>query len=321
MAQKFFQLTTEAYEASLVLTPTERDLLWYLRSLDPFKDGLEINVVQLAEKLGRHRATINRALKTLMENGWLSQGIKKVRKITLSKDDIPNQSETSAPVSSVPTEVLPVASTPEVVSNTQESPKNFEQTLSRQTECSGDNCSDNATNETLPLQTKRPDDNSPPKPVQAKASESPKTYSNYLKLLKTLSDESQRERFLNFCRRKAAELPQPVRMLDKWIYKNFDFLKAQFQQETGESISQEQSNQGQNHYVRGQGFAVRKPQIKTDVLSPEVVERLDQAIAENRIKNYRYCEPLKRWMVLLNNSAQVEVEVYLDREAIENGNS
>lgn len=67
----------------------------------------------------------------------------------------------------------------------------------------------------------------PPKPAPAKDSSSPQTYSDYSNFIQTLS-EGEREIFLEFGRKKAANLPHPPELPDKWIAANFTELYKQF---------------------------------------------------------------------------------------------
>ncbi|NJN74732.1 MAG: MarR family transcriptional regulator [Limnothrix sp. RL_2_0] len=303
---KFYAFTDADLTSVIQLRASEKDVFLYLRLTDPFGDGCEVIVSAIAERLKRTKSTITRALNVLKEKGLVNFEFTSCK----AKVDGRSSDEPEHPPATLSAELPPEPDhAPEEPPSDAPENQQIHTGIDRYAQESTD------THRNRPIRTGISEE---PEPAQAKASKSPKTYSNYLKLLKTLSDKEQRERFLNFCQRKAAELPQPVRMLDKWIYKNFDFLKAQFQQETGENIGQEQSDGSQSDHVSGQGFAVRKPKKKKNSLAPEVVELLKQAIAAKKIKNFWYCEPLKRWMVLLNNSQQVEVDIYIEREAMTN---
>lgn len=283
IGQKFYALTKERLKEILGLRPAEKDLLLYLRVIDPFNDGCEILVSDAATFLERDKSTITRALHVLSDKGFINLEIISFRaKIigAIAEPEPEPEPETDLDSTDSPTH--------------RPMPPRIDQCPHTST--------DAHTHPEIPAHISEE-----PEPSDDKASTTPKTYSDYLILLKTLSDDVQRERFLSFCERKAAQLPQPVRMLDKWILNNFDFLKAQFFKETGE---QDESG------VNDESSEIRKPKNKKPVLSEKVVEFLQQAIADEKIKNYWFCEPLKRWMVLLNGGRQIEVDVYFEREAI-----
>lgn len=60
---KFYPLQTQEYvRACRELTPAQKDVFYYLKTIAPFGDRcLEINVIELAEQLGRSKFTIGLA--------------------------------------------------------------------------------------------------------------------------------------------------------------------------------------------------------------------------------------------------------------------
>ena len=74
---KFYPLQhSEWLRACQELTPSQRDLLYYIRTLDPYNNGIAINTAEIARTLstnGRnvHRQTISRALKALDQKGFI----------------------------------------------------------------------------------------------------------------------------------------------------------------------------------------------------------------------------------------------------------
>jgi hypothetical protein len=70
-------------------------------------------------------------------------------------------------------------------------------------------------------------ENQSPEPIQAEDSSSPQTNQTYTDFIHTLS-EGEREIFLDFGRKKAANLPHPPELPDKWITANFTELYKQF---------------------------------------------------------------------------------------------
>ena len=336
LTEKFYPITTSEHRVALNIQSTARDLFIHLRTLDPFGDGMEINVSQLAREMGRHRSTISRALKTLRELGWLTDRVKTVRAIQLSspKEIIDAMSPTPLPESQISestspqvedidndvhddelattvTTIEPLVKKQEIIS--VDSSSSVETTLSTSKleivediqKHPSQQCNTYRSNATPVAAMQHPSqqcNKQHPKPKLRKDSKRSKTYSDYLDSLKTLREE-QRERFMEFCRRKADSLPNPVRMLEKWIAANFEFLKAQYISETGDTW----------------GSSVRKKKIHEQKgrkpLPEKIVTFLNKCIKDNKIKNFWYCEPLTRWMVLLDRG-QMEVDIYLEKQGV-----
>lgn len=69
---KFYPLQTEEHlRACRELTPAQRDIYYYLMTLDPDRDGMAINSKEIAEQLGLSRHTVYKALKVLNQLGWI----------------------------------------------------------------------------------------------------------------------------------------------------------------------------------------------------------------------------------------------------------
>ena len=68
---KFYPLQHEEWlRACRELTPAQRDVLYYIRTIDPYNQGIEINCAEIARQLSGservvHRQTVSRALKEL----------------------------------------------------------------------------------------------------------------------------------------------------------------------------------------------------------------------------------------------------------------
>ncbi len=77
---KFYALQTKEYiRACLKLTEAQLNIFYYLKTLDPDGDGVDINIKELATKLGLSRQTVSKTLKVLGQLGWLE-----LEKITVS---------------------------------------------------------------------------------------------------------------------------------------------------------------------------------------------------------------------------------------------
>jgi hypothetical protein len=73
-----------------------------------------------------------------------------------------------------------------------------------------------------------------PEPLPDNNSSSPHTLHTYSDFKKTLS-EGERENFIEFGKKKAAQLPNPPQLPLKWIEKNFDELRSQWYKSKGQS--------------------------------------------------------------------------------------
>jgi DNA-binding MarR family transcriptional regulator len=74
---KFYPLQhAEWLRACQELTPSQRDVLYYIRTLDPYGNGIAINTAEIARTLSSngqivHRQTVSRALKELDRKGFI----------------------------------------------------------------------------------------------------------------------------------------------------------------------------------------------------------------------------------------------------------
>jgi DNA-binding transcriptional ArsR family regulator len=67
------------------LSPTAKDVLYYIRTIDPYSDGVEISATQIARDLGVHRSTVSRALKDLERKGFIDLELIQVKVRVLAK--------------------------------------------------------------------------------------------------------------------------------------------------------------------------------------------------------------------------------------------
>ncbi|MBR8832533.1 MAG: MarR family transcriptional regulator [Stigonema ocellatum SAG 48.90 = DSM 106950] len=76
---KFYPTKHEEWlRACKELTPSEFQVLYYLRTVDPYSNGFQITAAQIARDLSApskkvHRQTISRALKELVSKGYLPE--------------------------------------------------------------------------------------------------------------------------------------------------------------------------------------------------------------------------------------------------------
>ncbi|MEO0375310.1 MAG: MarR family transcriptional regulator [Cyanobacteria bacterium P01_A01_bin.17] len=76
-----YRLTSEEWlRACRELRPSEKDILYYLRTLDPFGDNpIDIKVREMARELDVSPSTVSRALKALDAKGWIDLEIMSAR--------------------------------------------------------------------------------------------------------------------------------------------------------------------------------------------------------------------------------------------------
>ncbi len=82
---KFYPLQYDEWLlACQELTPAQRDVLYFVRTLDPYGDGLDISIAEIARQLSTsdrtvHRSTVSRALKELDAKGFIDLELLKVK--------------------------------------------------------------------------------------------------------------------------------------------------------------------------------------------------------------------------------------------------
>ena len=86
IAGKFYPLQhSEWLKACKELSPTAKDVLYYIRTIDPYSDGVEITSATIARDLGVHRSTVSRALKDLERKGFIDLELIQVKVHVLAK--------------------------------------------------------------------------------------------------------------------------------------------------------------------------------------------------------------------------------------------
>jgi predicted transcriptional regulator len=211
---KFYPLQHEEFlSACHQLTPAQLMVLYFLRTLDPYGDGVEVSVSEIARRLSTeskevHRSTVSRALKALDDKGLIDLELMKV-KVKVLAGGLHCCSETTA---------LP----------TDNSVASAQRARSPRNKRDHDATSAIATQQAEPeMLTEQEFCNS-------------KTINTYKDFIDSLS-EAQRETFIAFGKKKAAELKNPpVQLPLKWIEKNFLELRDQWLQTRDENENQKQ---------------------------------------------------------------------------------
>jgi Fe2+ or Zn2+ uptake regulation protein len=211
---KFYPLQHDEWvRACQELTPSQRDVLYFIRTLDPYGNGLKITAAEIARQLstGRktvHRQTISRALKELDAKGFIDIELVEVRVKIKPKGywcDDP-QDETHS----------------ETQSETQ--------TVRRDTNgASGHQWCDETPKAIATHQHGSSDTNMDRHAPQAIATHQPESETQsqsescHSKIIKTYSEfkktlsEGERENFLNFVTEQIKNLPKQVNDVEAWL--------------------------------------------------------------------------------------------------------
>lgn len=193
---KFYPLQhSEWLRACHELTPAQRDVLYYLRTLDPYSNGLDISPASIARALSSdtkevHRSTVGRALKVLEEKGFVDLEMLEVRIHVLPQgfhccEECNEADEASE---------LPQRN----------------KVASAQPERSLRNQSDRQA--TKAIATQQPEPETP----TTKQSCPPKINKTYKDFKDSLS-EDEREKFLNFAREKTKHFSRPVANIQDYL--------------------------------------------------------------------------------------------------------
>lgn len=86
LGYKFYPLAKDEWvQACKELKPAERDILYYIRSSDPYNKGIEISITEMGRELGRDKSTVSRALKALDAKGFIDLELVKVKATVTGK--------------------------------------------------------------------------------------------------------------------------------------------------------------------------------------------------------------------------------------------
>ncbi len=208
---KFYPLQhSEWVKICKSLTKSQISILYYLRSLDPYGNGIRIRATKIAEDLGISKRAVNAAIAVLEEKGYinledieysvkvsargclcdtLSTVTKVRREFPTWEEDFPPENGISHLGTEIPT---------------------WEQKFPPENGIS------HLQPETLVKQ-------------ESQDSNINKTYSDFIDSL----SEREKESFLDFGKKKAAQLPKRPELPLKWIEKNFNELRSQWEKLRG----------------------------------------------------------------------------------------
>ena len=201
---QFYKLTQSDLEIAFSLKGTELKVWLWLSVKLPFNNSeMEIDTSQIAEEVGISRRSAQRVLAHLQELQLFNLEWTKAK-----------VSRTSKPKYNYATQMS--SGDTDVVSATQMS-----------SERQGCRLGDTAVVSATQLSPTRAE-------TQTEKEFQNPQINKINKINKTLSDPREREKFLNFCRRKAEKFERPIVLLEKWVNKNFDELYSEYQKIHGQ---------------------------------------------------------------------------------------
>ena len=198
---KFYPLKSEEWLDSInKLTHSELKILYYVRSLDPYNNGINLTPAQIArdlstEKQKMHRSTVSRALKSLDRKGFINMELLQVRIKVNPQGFLSEIESVKIKKDVVATQQCCDHATQVVTTQHSVQPRNIV-------------CS----HATQVVTTQQPS-------AEIKSEQefqNPKTLKTYLDFKKTLS-ENEGDNFLNFVREQIHNLERPINDLEAWL--------------------------------------------------------------------------------------------------------
>jgi Helix-turn-helix domain len=192
---KFYPLQNQEWvKICKSLTKSQIGVLYYLRSLDPYGNGMRVKASSIATDLGITKRSVNAAIAVLEEKGYINL------------EDIDYSVKLSAGgclCGTVPTVTLVGNSFPTREENFPPENKNSHLGTEFPTEeenFPSEKRISHLESESLTQQ-------------ESQSSKINKTYSDFIQTL----SEDERENFLNFCEEKTKNLSQPVNDIEAWL--------------------------------------------------------------------------------------------------------
>jgi predicted transcriptional regulator len=183
---KFYPLQHQEWvKACRELTSGARDTLYYIRTTDPYSNGIELTAAAIAKELGVNRSTISRAMKELDSKGFIEMEI------------------ISAKVAVTGKGLLDVYQMQQCCTSA---------TASAEMQQPVQKCNGQCKNATASAKMQQPT----PETLTQRGSDSLKTLKTYKEFFNTLS-EPERERFLNFVNKKIEGFTKPIASIPDWL--------------------------------------------------------------------------------------------------------
>jgi uncharacterized membrane protein len=236
---KFYPLQYDEWlQACRELKPSERDVLYLVRCIDPYDRGMRISAAEIARRLSTpdrviHRQTVSRALKELDRKGYIDLELIEVKINISSKGYWNTQYKSNKETSSEDEDAVPPTlgstsvvrgegreeqppqavrddSMPENNTNVRTWCDETPRSIATHHDRSSHTTSDRHTPQAIVTHHTEAETQS-----QSHVHNS-KTLKTYLEFIKTLS-EDERENFLNFVRKQIQNLPTPVNDVEAWL--------------------------------------------------------------------------------------------------------
>ncbi len=207
---KFYPLKSSEWLDSInQLTHSELKILYYVRSLDPYNNGIDITPAQIARDLSTdknkmHRSTVGRALKSLDRKGFINMELIKVRiKVNPRGFLAEPEPEPKPPFEGKSEAKNDVVATQPCCDHATNVVTTQHRVQPRNTECAH-------TTQSAATQQPKAETQSQQK------LENSKIFKTYLDFKRSLS-ESERENFFNFAKEKTKNLEKPINDLVAWL--------------------------------------------------------------------------------------------------------
>lgn len=207
---KFYPLKSEEWLDSInQLTHSELKILYYVRSLDPYNNGIDLTPAQIARDLSTdknkmHRSTVGRALKSLDRKGFINMKLIKVRIKVNPRGFLTEQESEPEPKSEPKPEAKnDVVATQPCCDHATNVVTTQHRVQPRNNECAH-------TTQSAPTQQSEAETQSEQKV------EKPKIYKTYLDFKDSLS-ESERENFFSFVKEETKNLEKKINDLEAWL--------------------------------------------------------------------------------------------------------
>ncbi|MGB5634221.1 MAG: MarR family transcriptional regulator [Waterburya sp.] len=270
---KFYPLKSEEWLDSInKLTHSELKILYYVRSLDPYNNGINLTPAQIARDLSTkknkmHRSTVGRALKSLDRKGFINMELLQVRVKVNAKGFLAEPELEKDKNNVVATQQCCDHATQVVATQHRVQPHNIE-------------CAH--TTQSAPTQQ-------PKAEIQSEQElENPKTLKTYTDFKKTLS-EDERENFFNFVEEKTNNLEKEIIDLEAWLasktaakQNRWEIYYKKFQEEKIKEKSRNNKQHTSSDYISPEKFEAI---AKFNNRHKEREQELQQIKEQEQLKN------------------------------------
>lgn len=210
---KFYPLQNDEWlKACKSLTKSQLSVLYHLRSLDPYSNGIRVKASQIAKELEISKRAVNAAIAVLEEKGYINlEDVEYSVKLSAGGCFCDNHSTVTEVGREFPTQEENFPPEQEISHPSKEFPTQEENFPPEQ----GISHSQAET----------------PTPQAVENSNIHKTF----KIFKNSLSEEERKNFLEFGKKKASELPNPPTLPLKWVEKNWEEIAQEWYKSRGKT--------------------------------------------------------------------------------------